>query len=1070
MRLFCAGALRRVMSPLSAFLLAGSVSLAATSTWVFYDTNGNLQYGTDASGNRIMDYSWAGYGAGGVTLPQVAAKATVAPSGGDDTTAIQNAINTVAAMTPDANGFRGAVLLKPGTFNVSATLNITASGVVLAGSGSGDGGSVVNMTGGGFLFLSISGSGGYTRSNTVSMTDSYVPSGTTSFNVSSTSGFAVGDAVLISRTVTTAWIHFMGMDTLTRSGSPQTWITAGTEVFTDRTITAISGTRITIDAPLTDSFDSTYINPPGGTISKYTFSGRITKSGVEHLKLVGAGTEQTGALYQALSIKSVLNGWARDLQIQDTENSVSVDKNSKQVTLDDVRIVHTYAQSNSAAPADFALNGTEVLAVNCFVTGSGNTWPFIASGPSTGPTVVFDCFADDRGMSPHQRWSTGLLCDLTNFPSTSTADKAGIAYSNRGNFGSGQGWDAGWSVAWNVTTQTLLVQAPPGVDNWSIGCTGTILSEAAPGSTTVLPNGIYESHGTAVTPGSLYLAQLKQRLGTSALTNIGYSDTNGTALPVAAPTFSPVAGTYSSAQTVTISSATPGAAIRYTTNGTTPTSTSGTLYAGPISVAATETVKAIAYEGGLSDSAVSTAAYTIAAPVSAPVFSPAAGTFNNDTSVTITSSTGGATIRYTTDGSTPSETVGTIYTGPVTISATTTLKAIAYESGMADSTITTGTYTLQVATPVFSPAPGTYSGAQSVSITTATSGASIRYTTDGSTPTTTTGTLYVGPISVGSTTTIKAIAFKTGYTSSPVVTAVYTISSGTTTYTAANGFVNVPLGSTQSGTFTAQFDASPSISPSNVTLSLCSGAQTAYTGLACMVRFNTTGTIDARNGGAFAAATSIPFSAGVNYHFRMVVNVATHTYSAFVTPAGGSEITIGSGYAFRTEQAAVTSLDTFNVDVNTTPGGSVTVGAVTVTTTATVAMEAESLTRTSSGATTTLQTDTNTSGGQWISLDSTATGQFVEFTTTSIPAGTYSLQMSYKTNNNRGILSLKVDGTQIGPTLDQFGSPSTYPTNTFGNVTFASAGTHVIRLTVTGKNASSTSFVLSADKFTFVGQ
>lgn len=877
--------------------------MAATSTWVFYDANNDLQYHADANGNKIMDYSWAGYSGGGVALPQVAAKATVTPSGGDDTTVIQNAINQVAAMAPDANGFRGAVLLNPGTFHVSATLNITTSGVVLSGSGSGDGGTVVNMTGGGFLFLNISGSGGYTRTNTVSITDSYVPSGATSVNVSSTSGFAVGDPVIISRTVTSAWIHFMGMDTLTRSGSPQTWITAGTEVFTDRTITAISGTRITVDVPLTDSFDASLVT---SSVSKYTFAGRISKCGVEHLKLIGAGTEQTGALYQAFSMHSVFNSWARDLQVQDTENSTSVDKNSKQVTVENVRIVHTYAQTNSAAPADFSLNATQMLAVNCFVTGKGNTWPFIAAGPSTGPAVVFDCFADDRGYSPHQRWSTGLLCDLSNFPSTYTGDKTGIAYSNRGNFGSGQGWDAGWSVAWNVTTQTLLIQEPPGVHNWGIGCTGTVLSEAAPGSTTVLPNGIYDSQGVAVTPGSLYLAQLKQRLGSAALTNIGYSDTSGTALPVAAPTFTPGAGTYTSTQTVAIKSATPGAAIRYTTNGTTPTSTTGTLYTGPVTVSASTTLKAIAYEGGLSDSALSTA--------------------------------------------------------------------------------------------------------------------------------------------------------------------VYTISSGGITYGVADGFVNIPLGSTQTGTFGVQFDATPSISPSNVTLSLCSGSQTAYTGLACMVRFNTTGTIDARNGGAFAAATSIPFSAGVKYHFRMSVNVATHTYSAFVTPPGGSEITIGSNFAFRTEQAAVTSLNTFNVDVNTSPGGTVTVSPVTVSSSSTVAMEAESLTRTSSGTTTTVQTDTNTSGGQWISLDATATGQFVEFTTTSIPAGTYSVQMSYKTNNNRGILSLKVDGTQIGGTLDQFGSPSTYPTNTFGNVTFASAGTHVIRLTVTGKNASSSSFVLSADKFTLVGQ
>src|SRR6185369_4706109 len=161
-----------------------------------------------------------------------------------------------------------------------------------------------------------------------------------------------------------------------------------------------------------------------------------------------------------------------------------------------------------------------------------------------------------------------------------------------------------------------------------------------------------------------------------------------------------------------------------------------------------------------------------------------------------------------------------------------------------------------------------------------------------------------------------------------------------------------------------------------------------------------------------------------------------------VTPAGGSELTVGSNYAFRTEQAGVTSLDTFNVDVNAAPGGTTTVGAVTISGgTATQAFEAESLTRTSTGATTTVQSDANTSGGTWISLDATATGQFVDFTTPSIPAGTYSVQMSYKTNNNRGILSLKVDGTQIGGTLDQYAATSTYPSTTFGNVTFASAGT-----------------------------
>src|SRR5579883_2560499 len=176
----------------------------ATSAWVFYDTNGNLQYMQDDNGNQIIDFSWAGYQGGGVSLPDVAPAVTVYPSGGDDTAGIQAAIDQVSSGDPDVNGFRGAVLLAPGSFNVSSTLRITASGVVLAGSGSGLGdpnGTVINMTGAPFLLLSVAGSGSYSMGTQVAMTDPYIPSGTTTFNVADASGFNVGDSVVITRTV-----------------------------------------------------------------------------------------------------------------------------------------------------------------------------------------------------------------------------------------------------------------------------------------------------------------------------------------------------------------------------------------------------------------------------------------------------------------------------------------------------------------------------------------------------------------------------------------------------------------------------------------------------------------------------------------------------------------------------------------------------------------------------------------------------------------------------------------------------------------------------------------------------
>ncbi|MGA3008482.1 MAG: choice-of-anchor tandem repeat GloVer-containing protein, partial [Opitutaceae bacterium] len=238
-------------------------------------------------------------------------------------------------------------------------------------------------------------------------------------------------------------------------------------------------------------------------------------------------------------------------------------------------------------------------------------------------------------------------------------------------------------------------------------------------------------------------------------------------------------------------------------------------------------------------------------------------------------------------------------------------------------------YQLRVAAaPTFSPAAGSYASAQTVTISTPTSGASIRYTTDGSTPTETNGMLYFGPVSIATTTTLQAIAFEPVFADSAVASGAYTISNGSVTVSSSNGFDNIPMSSAQSGTFTATFDAWPSLFPSNAVIALSKGSQTAYTGLSCIARFNTSGDIDAYNGtSGYQAAAVIPFTKGLTYHFRIVVNVPANTYSVYVTPPGGSELLVGSNYGFR---KAATSLDTWTIDVNSTPGGSVTVSNLTV--------------------------------------------------------------------------------------------------------------------------------------------
>ena len=122
---------------------------------------------------------------------------------------------------------------------------------------------------------------------------------------------------------------------------------------------------------------------------------------------------------------------------------------------------------------------------------------------------------------------------------------------------------------------------------------------------------------------------------------------------------------------------------------------------------------------------------------------------------------------------------------------------------------------------------------------------------------------------------------------------------------------------TQTGSFTAEFDATPSASPINSVVGLSQGQQNAYTGFAALARFNPSGNIDARNGSVYAAAATVPYAGNVRYHFRLVVNVATRTYSIFVTPQGGTEQTIGTSFAFRTEQSGVTSLNWWGVFAQT---------------------------------------------------------------------------------------------------------------------------------------------------------
>jgi hypothetical protein len=482
-------------------LSASSLFAQAKSEWAHLGDDHRLHYKTDARGNRIMDFSAAGYRAGGVALPTVPVAKRLMPVAGDNTAQIQAALDQA----------RGAVVLAPGEYEIAGTLTIARSSVVLRG----EKGATIRLTGRPHRFLEIRGSGTYrTEGAESAILDDYVPSGADTFRVRDAASFHTGERVLVQHPVTAEWVHFMGMDTLVRDGKPQTWIRAGNVIRTDRAIKSVSGDRVTLDVPLSDSLDAKFT---AATLIHYSFPGRITEAGVENLKIVAPFDDVpiTGPQFTALRIDAAEDVWARDIEVQETQNGVVIGPTAKRVTLANVRIRHSAAHSGSAAPADFALQGTQILLDRCAVSGTEGTWPVVTQAQVTGPIVVLNFTADHRGVAPHQRWATALLVDGGNFPGASERT-AGIAFTNRTTMGSGHGWDIGWAVAWNVRSPFLVVQQPPGTMNWCIGCVGK------PVTSKTGPDGIFDSTGTPVEPASLYLEQLRERLGAEAVKNIGY--------------------------------------------------------------------------------------------------------------------------------------------------------------------------------------------------------------------------------------------------------------------------------------------------------------------------------------------------------------------------------------------------------------------------------------------------------------------------------------------------------------------------------------------------------------------
>jgi hypothetical protein len=525
-------------------LQSGKAQDMAPSTSLVYPGNdGRLIYVADSLGNKIPDFSKAGYKGGGVSIPHVPIKASVWPVPGDNSEHIQKVIDSVSGLPADASGFRGTILLKMGEYNLEKPITIKASGIVLQGEGMSDLGTILigktpkerptqaGGRGGRPALINIANDAGVKvlEDTKQTITDSYVPVGATSFTVTSARSFKKGDRVLVRRIGNQAWIKELGLDTATVGRNR--WLPFNINY--DRTIEEIKGNTITIDAPVFCAIETRW---GGGEVLKYNDE-RIEQVGIENLRGISeydptVRTKIYGNMdrdkldrkfqYQGdeyfsdenhyfnfINISNAKNVWVRNISALHFGSSVvQSNAGSKWITVQDCESWEPVSIRMGARRFTYQMNGQFCLVQRCFSQKGRHS--FVLQGQEASGNVYLDCKAVNpySTSEPHNHWVNGVLYDNIKAPLTARYWDYII------------GWAGANIVFWNCEGD-FLIQKPPTAQNYSFGHIGVnaVIFNAGLQDLSK-PNGHVESTDVHVTPRSLYLAQLKERLGEQAVRNI----------------------------------------------------------------------------------------------------------------------------------------------------------------------------------------------------------------------------------------------------------------------------------------------------------------------------------------------------------------------------------------------------------------------------------------------------------------------------------------------------------------------------------------------------------------------
>lgn len=490
---------------LASFLLAGQTQGYCQKGWqskfVQLHANGRLIYSRDSLGNRLPDFSGVGYQKNRSPLPVVKMVKTVSPDGENDMERIQQAINEVSALPISADGFRGAVLLTAGTYNIPDTIRIRTSGVVLRGEGEH---TKLVATGTKQRTLIVAAGDGKlteTAGTRTKVKDRYVPVGTFKFTVENSSLFKVGDSIVVYRPATQQWIEDIRMNDIERrDSSTRQWDTAEYGLHYERVITRIAGDKIFIDNPVVMAMEEKY---GGGEIYRYTFDGRIRNVGVENLNCESeyAGDEDENHGWDAIHLNRIVDGWVKSVTARHFGYScVNLGYQARNVTVIDCKYLEPKSKITGSRRYSFNNDGQLNLFMHCFA--SEGRHDYVTGAKVCGPNVFFDCKAEKThaDIGPHHRWASGTLYD-------NIVTDGEINVQDRGNWGTGHGWAGVTQVLWNCKVKRAAIQDPwASGRNYVIGLHG----EQYEGRLKGRPMTKWEGQNKkGLLPSSLYLSQLE---------------------------------------------------------------------------------------------------------------------------------------------------------------------------------------------------------------------------------------------------------------------------------------------------------------------------------------------------------------------------------------------------------------------------------------------------------------------------------------------------------------------------------------------------------------------------------